>query len=90
MRSFFRSPVLIALVIWLCAEGGAWAQCALCRESLKSGGSSGLIQGFYWSIVLLLTVPALILTTLGWLLYRGHKRAIAAQSAGPSLNSETD
>lgn len=81
MRAFFRSPLLVALAIWLYAEGGAWAQCALCRESLKSGGSAGLIQGFYWSVVLLLTVPALILTTLGWLLYRGHKRAMAGKKA---------
>lgn len=44
--------------------------CALCRQALASGGNPGLIQGFYWSIVLMTGVPLLILGTVGWLAWR--------------------
>lgn len=39
--------------------------CALCREILRSGGNAGLIKGYYWSIVLIVAVP-LVVIGLGW------------------------
>ncbi len=36
--------------------------CALCREVLRSGGNLGLIKGYYWSIVLIVSVPLVFLT----------------------------
>lgn len=38
---------------------------ALCRQALASGGNQGLMQGFYWSVVLIAGVPLLILGTVG-------------------------
>jgi len=53
----------------------AWAgTCALCRQALASGGNQGLIQGFYWSILLIAGVPLLILGMVGWLAWR-HARS---------------
>ncbi len=56
-----------SLGIFLAMTGGAltplWAgTCALCREVLRLGGSAGLIKGYYWSIILLVTMPLVILT----------------------------
>lgn len=36
--------------------------CSLCREALATGGSRGLIRGYFWSIVLLVVVHLLILS----------------------------
>jgi hypothetical protein len=52
------------------------AQCALCRESLAKGGSDGLVRGFYWSIVLITSVPFLLLGGLGLLVFRHRPDAI--------------
>lgn len=39
-----------------------WAgTCSLCRETLRQGGSANLIKGIYWSILLILTVPLVVL-----------------------------
>ncbi len=35
--------------------------CAMCRQNLESGGSAGLVKGIYWSIVVILGVPLVIL-----------------------------
>lgn len=50
-----------------------FALCALCRQALASGGRGGLIQGFYWSIVLLVSVPLVILAIGGLVVWR-HRR----------------
>lgn len=43
-------------------SGPVWAgTCALCREALQSGGSASLVKGFYWSILLILFVPLVVL-----------------------------
>lgn len=52
----------------------AWAgTCALCRQALTSGGNQGLIQGFYWSIVLIAGVPLVIMGTVGLLVWRSTR-----------------
>lgn len=56
----------ISFIGWLsgiAAEGGwAWAgTCSLCREVLDQGGSQRLVKGYYWSILLLVGLPLLIL-----------------------------
>jgi len=47
--------------------------CALCRQALASGGNQGLIQGFYWSIVLIAGVPLVIMGTVGLLVWRSTR-----------------
>ena len=44
--------------------------CALCRQALASGGNPGLIQGFYWSILLIAGVPLVMMTTVGLVAWR--------------------
>jgi hypothetical protein len=44
--------------------------CALCRQVLGSAQQKGLIQGFYWSIVLIAGMPLLIFATAGWIVLR--------------------
>lgn len=43
--------------------------CALCRKTLEQSGNTGLIHGFYWSILLIGSIPLLVLLIGGgWLL----------------------
>lgn len=51
--------------------------CALCRETLASGGNAGLVKGFYWSIVLIAGVP-LVIMAVAAVVWRGacSRRAI--------------
>ncbi|MBI3322011.1 MAG: hypothetical protein HYZ91_07085 [Candidatus Omnitrophica bacterium] len=44
--------------------------CALCRQALISAGQAGLIQGFYWSILLMAGVPLVILGVVGLMAWR--------------------
>jgi len=44
--------------------------CAMCKNSLALGGSSGLLMGFYWSILLIAGVPAVILSIAGVVVYK--------------------
>ncbi len=53
------------------AEAGT---CALCREVLASGGSDGLIEGIYWSILLIAGMPLILMTTIGIAVWR-YRRA---------------
>ncbi|MCB9799629.1 MAG: hypothetical protein H6757_02585 [Candidatus Omnitrophica bacterium] len=51
----------------------AWAgTCALCRQSLSMAGGPGLIQGFYWSIILIAGMPMLI----AFIFVTAHRRGM--------------
>lgn len=55
-------------------EGHSWAgTCALCREVLRSGGSPNLIRGYYWSIVLIVSVPLIIIGVLFRFAFRAYQ-----------------
>ncbi|MFN0118467.1 MAG: hypothetical protein ACKVQC_09285 [Elusimicrobiota bacterium] len=45
--------------------------CPMCRDTLASGGSTGLISGFYWSIILIVSVP-LVFFAVGYKLIRKY------------------
>jgi hypothetical protein len=63
----------------LAASPAAWAgTCALCRQALESGGSRGLIQGFYLSILLIGAMPLLV---AGVILMRVHRARAARRRA---------
>ena len=64
--------IVEALLVW--HPPLAWAGlCALCRQALSSGGNPGLIQGFYWSILLIAGVPLVMMATIGLIAWR-HRR----------------
>lgn len=62
----WSAPLLAAVVVLCCA---AVAQaCPTCKENLANdANSSGLVSGFFWSILFMLSVPALL--TLSWVIY---------------------
>lgn len=56
--------------------------CALCRQALASGGNQGLIQGFYWSILLIAGVPLVIMGAIGLIVWRERRSVRAVHSKG--------
>lgn len=61
--------------------------CPLCRQTLAMGGSEGLIQGFYWSILLIAGMPILILIFAAFYSYRMSKKLIARHYEHPNPNN---
>jgi len=57
-----------------------FAQCALCREALTSGGNAGLIKGFYWSIVLIAGIPLVIMAVVAVVAWRSWRSRQTVQS----------
>lgn len=52
-----------------------WAGlCPLCREALVASSNEGLIQGFYLSILLLVSTPLVLVTAFLLFLYRASRR----------------
>ena len=69
MKSRIAIFLLIAMAL-ACHPTLVCAQCAMCKRSLETGGSAGLLEGFYWSIVLMLTVPAALIASITFLIVR--------------------
>lgn len=70
LRQFLVS-FIAAMILPSAALAGT---CALCRQALASGGHRGLIQGFYWSILLIAGVPLILMAVAGCLIWRHHQR----------------
>ena len=49
--------------------------CALCRTALEQDGGAGLVQGFYMSILLLVSLPLLMAGAFVLLLRRAARAA---------------
>jgi len=81
MSASFRTALLLALLLGRPAKALA-GTCALCRQALASGGNQGLIQGFYWSILLIAGVPLAIMATIGLIAWRHHRERTLARYAG--------
>lgn len=68
-----RLPARLAAAAALLAlsAGPALAQgCAMCRKNLEQNGGEGLLRGFYWSILLLVSLPILMTGTFAFLFWR--------------------
>ncbi|MBI3291328.1 MAG: hypothetical protein HYZ73_00730 [Elusimicrobia bacterium] len=59
--------------------------CALCRQALASGGGQGLLKGFYWSIILLTTVPLLLIVGIAGILFYSYRAQLKRQQPSRSL-----
>jgi hypothetical protein len=46
--------------------------CSLCREALRAAGSARLIEGYYWSIVVIGIVPLVVLSVAFYYAYRAY------------------
>ncbi len=85
-RLIWRTSCVLALATLLTS---ATLACPTCKDALaENGGGGDLVRGFGWSIIFMLSMPFLILASLGgyfWLLVR---RAARLQAAGvPSPNT---
>ena len=91
-RRILRGGLIVAAVVGVCCvASGAWA-CPTCQEDLANDPQGrGLASGFYYSILLMMTMPFALIGMLGAVAYRSVKRAQAerdatglADPAGPS------
>lgn len=75
-QRWIRSSVLLAaLVALVCIASEAFA-CPTCKEDLANDPQGrGLATGFYYSILLMMTMPFAIIGMLGAVAYRSVKRA---------------
>ena len=64
MRCFTRFFLLLVVV-----RAPLWA-CPLCKEAL----TGGMAKGFYWSILLMLAVPMVVVATIVGALWRAGKK----------------
>ena len=78
VRSFVRFAVP---ALPFAFPANAWALCPMCRKALEEG-NAGLIQGFYWSIILLVSLPLIVFIVV-WRVYRRFS-SIAKKASGPS------
>jgi hypothetical protein len=67
--------IVVALAVACCVASDAWA-CPTCKEDLANDPQGrGLATGFYYSILLMMTMPFAIIGMLGAAAYRSIKRA---------------
>jgi hypothetical protein len=69
------SVLLVALAALACIASEAWA-CPTCKEDLANDPQGrGLATGFYYSILLMMSMPFALIGMLGAVAYRSVKRA---------------
>ena len=85
MERWPRALLLLASGVCAPASPAIAGTCALCRQALASGGNPGLIQGFYWSIVLIAGVPLLMLGVIGLIVWRRSRLRRCPQRAQASV-----
>ena len=81
MSSRVQNLALMTFVAFAAAPLDVSAQCSLCRRALESGGGQGLLDGFYWSILLMLAVPTILFATVTTLLVRAHRAKVGRHSS---------
>lgn len=82
MRSIL---ILIGIVILSCFTFVVNAQCAMCRTQLEnnvSNGEPGIAAGINVGILYLLSMPYLIILTIGYFWYKSSKRNANTQLPG--------
>lgn len=82
MSRYLRSIVL-AIVIGLSAAGTASA-CPMCKEANEK--DSNLPRAYMYSILFMMSMPAIVFTGFGIKLYRLHRVAQAEQEADAEFN----
>ena len=80
------STILLAAAVLLAS--GSWVQaCPTCSQALADGHGGDLVSGYFWSIVFMMSMPFLIVASLGIYFYlqireaRALRDGIAVQSA---------
>lgn len=72
-RSLLILSCIAAIVLMSCPS--ALDACPTCKAAMKGGSHGGLAEGFYWSILFMMSMPFLILGSLSLMFYMSIKRA---------------
>lgn len=87
MKSFLHT--LCALALFACNSTSAFAQCAMCRASVQTGGSaSAFSEPLNIAILVLLIPPALIFCAIFLLLIRYRKTVYERPNVKPFATRE--
>ena len=75
-QALLAVAVALAVVAW----SGTCVACPNCKDSLSQNDPTamGIVQGYFWSIILMLSLPFIVLTSLStyfYLLVRRARRA---------------
>lgn len=71
---------ILSLAALLPLLPGSAAACAVCFGNAP--GNKGLIDGFWWGIILLLSVTMFMVAGVAWLLYKVEKDRPADEAIG--------
>jgi len=90
-RRLLRLLPLLLLLAVLFADVSLASACPGCKDALASQDptQTGLVRGFFWSILFMMGMPFLLLSGLGALMYREVRRARAAQQGAPPAEAES-
>jgi len=81
--------ILLAAVLLVLLASDCWA-CPNCKNGLAEGeNSAGMVRGYFWSIVFMMSMPFLILGGLVSYMYFEVRKARRAQGAQPLLPSSS-
>jgi hypothetical protein len=81
MQRITRFVIATAVVAVVLTIGAAASACPTCREGLADNPSGqSLARGFYYSILFMMSMPFLILGTLGTVAYRSVQKAKGDQA----------
>ncbi len=80
-------PIAAIMLVVIFVDQGTVMACPTCKDGLAHG-QSNLVQGYFWSIVFMMSMPFLILGGLAtyfyWEVCRARARAAAARAAEAS------
>ncbi len=63
-------------ILCLLLAQGVYA-CPLCKDAL----TEGMAKGFFWSIILMLTVPAVVVGVIAGVIWRAERRKLSLPDA---------
>jgi len=75
MHFRFARLALISIAVFACLGATAWA-CPSCKAALGGDpAQANLVNGFFWSILFMMSMPFVILGTFGGSMYLSVRRA---------------
>lgn len=82
-RAVARTLTCLALTaLVVCLATSSAVACPSCKEALATGeaGQGDIVRGFFWSILLMMSTPFVVVGGLGCLMYREVRKGRAAQT----------
>ena len=70
----------IIAVCYLIVNVDAFAQCAMCKASVESNNSEGIINGLNKGIAFLALAPYFLFSVIGYFWYKSSKKRKAAEA----------